>query len=137
MFVRDKSATTAYAHSLYRNHATSYFDDVPKLQGEAVGYAILNIDGRVDVDLVRETLAWLRKNSIPSIGDASVIRSFLSLKRLEDWHRQLDGVFFGNWLSSGLPITIAGPDSPPFKSPSRLSTYSSAFSSFASVLWQS
>ena len=40
-------------------------------------------------------------------------------------------------LSSGFPGTIAGPDSPPFVMPLRLSTYNSAFSSFASVLWQS
>jgi hypothetical protein len=89
----------------YHNLNGSTYGDIEGLNAGSIDYAVLRIDEAVDPKMVHGGLKWLKKRSIPLIGDAATFNSFLHMKRLKDWHRQFDAVIFGSWLTSGLPFS--------------------------------
>jgi hypothetical protein len=98
---RDIDNVPLFYHYL---HGSAY-GDIEGLNAGSIDYAVLRIDEAVDPKMVHGGLKWLKKGSIPLIGDAATFNSFLRMTRLKDWHKQFDAVIFGSWLASGLPFS--------------------------------
>jgi glutamate-1-semialdehyde aminotransferase len=88
----------------YHNLKTLPYGEAANPGTDGFDYAVFGFDESVDGQVMKNTLALLRKNETTCIGDASTIASYIHMINTVDHATQLDAVVYGSWLSAGVPF---------------------------------